>query len=102
VVNAVTLEVTPDEAEKLDLARSVGTLSLVLRNQVDRIGGETRGIMKAQLLAGDTLRAEPAKAEPAKPVVKRKPVPTTGATGKVEMIKGVHTSTMTVPSGSQQ
>ena len=33
VVNAVTLEVTP--AERLDLARSVGTLSLV-RNQVDQ------------------------------------------------------------------
>ena len=31
VVNAVTLELTPDQVEKLDLARSVGTLSLVLR-----------------------------------------------------------------------
>ena len=30
VVNAVTLEVTPQQAEKIDLARSVGTLSLVL------------------------------------------------------------------------
>ncbi|NCW84825.1 MAG: Flp pilus assembly protein CpaB, partial [Oxalobacteraceae bacterium] len=35
VVNAVTLEVTPQQAEKIDLARSVGTLSLVLRNQID-------------------------------------------------------------------
>jgi len=35
VVNAVTLEVSPDQAEKLDVARSVGTLSLVLRNQMD-------------------------------------------------------------------
>src|SRR5437867_10762054 len=35
VVNAVTLEVSPPQAELLDLARSVGTLSLVLRNQVD-------------------------------------------------------------------
>src|SRR5688572_18631845 len=33
VVNAVTLELTPEQAEKLDLARSIGTLSLVLRNQ---------------------------------------------------------------------
>ena len=39
VVNAVTLEVTPSEAEKLDLARSVGTLSLALRNQVDPARG---------------------------------------------------------------
>jgi pilus assembly protein CpaB len=35
VVNAVTLELTPKDAEMLDLARSVGTLSLVLRNQTD-------------------------------------------------------------------
>jgi len=35
VVNAVTLELTPKDAEMLDLARSVGTLSLVLRNQSD-------------------------------------------------------------------
>ena len=40
VVSAVTLEVTPEQAEKLDLARSVGTLSLVLRNQVDPESGE--------------------------------------------------------------
>lgn len=31
VVNAVTLELTPEQVEKLDLARSVGSLSLVLR-----------------------------------------------------------------------
>jgi len=72
VVNAVTLEVTPEQAEKLDLARSVGTLSLVLRNQVDKIGVDTLGIMKRQLLAGDTVVVEPAKtAEPAKPAVKK-------------------------------
>lgn len=36
VVNAVTLELTPAESERLDLARSVGTLSLSLRNELDR------------------------------------------------------------------
>ena len=35
LVNAVTLEVTPLQAEQIDLARSVGSLSLVLRSQVD-------------------------------------------------------------------
>jgi pilus assembly protein CpaB len=50
VVNAVTLEVTPDEAEKIDLARSVGTLSLVLRNQIDDKSVETEGITKRDLL----------------------------------------------------
>ncbi len=50
VVNAVTLEVAPQQAEKLDLARSVGTLSLVLRNQVDPNLGETDGATKTSLL----------------------------------------------------
>lgn len=50
VVNAVTLEVTPDQAEKLDLARSVGTLSLVLRNQVDPDPAQTAGATKSRLL----------------------------------------------------
>ncbi len=50
VVNAVTLEVTPAQAEKLDLARSVGTLSLVLRNQVDKSVVTTEGSTKKNLL----------------------------------------------------
>lgn len=50
VVNAVTLEVTPGEAEKIDLARSVGTLSLVLRNQIDDKSVETEGMTKGDLL----------------------------------------------------
>ena len=53
VVSAVTLELTPQDAEKLDLARSVGTLSLVLRNQVDRQRVSTRGSTKQQLLDGE-------------------------------------------------
>ena len=51
VVNAVTLEVTPEEAEKIDLARSVGSLSLVLRNQVDPSPIRTAGITKNDLLS---------------------------------------------------
>ena len=50
VVNAVTLELTPDQAEKLDLARSVGTLSLVLRNQIDPQPVNTGGATKDTLL----------------------------------------------------
>ena len=50
VVNAVTLEVTPAEAEQLDLARSVGQLSLVLRNQVDLAPARTVGATKQTLL----------------------------------------------------
>src|SRR5450830_462043 len=59
VVNAVTLEVTPDQAENLDLARSVGSLSLVLRNQVDPQPGVTTGATKLSLL-GEAPSAPPA------------------------------------------
>jgi pilus assembly protein CpaB len=51
VVSAVTLEVTPEQAEKLDLARSVGSLSLVLRNQVDASLVATLGSTKKNLLS---------------------------------------------------
>ena len=80
VVNAVTLEVTPEQAEKLDLARSVGSLSLVLRNQVDSTPTETVGITKQQLLHGESepvvAVAAAAVKKPAvrRPVV-RKPAP---------------------------
>jgi pilus assembly protein CpaB len=49
VVSAVTLELSPEDSEKLDLARSVGTLSLVLRNQIDKETVATQGITKSQL-----------------------------------------------------
>jgi pilus assembly protein CpaB len=50
VVDAVTLEVSPEQAEKIDLARSIGTLSLVLRNQIDPKAIDTAGATKASLL----------------------------------------------------
>lgn len=78
VVNAVTLEVTPEQAENLDLARSVGTLSLVLRNQVDPQLGTTEGATKSSMLKEDptpppvvVVAAAPAPAP--KPVVRRAP-----------------------------
>ena len=98
VVNAVTLEVTPDQAEKLDLARSVGTLSLVLRNQVDKSLVATEGSTKKALLN----RLEPPVAmvmlqKPQdKPVVKtivRKPIVHKAGANKamyqqVEVVRG--------------
>lgn len=50
VVNAVTLEVTPAQAELLDLARSVGSLSLALRNQNDDTDIHSDGATKRILL----------------------------------------------------
>jgi pilus assembly protein CpaB len=62
VVSAVTLELSPADAEKLDLARSVGTLSLVLRNQLDKNAVMTTGVTRAELLGfkQPVLKAPPA------------------------------------------
>lgn len=117
VVSAVTLEVTPEEAEKIDLARSVGTLTLVLRNQVDSTAVDTEGARKPMLLSeSSAAQAEPAPtpqpavaaapAEPAKPAPK--PAPTkkkaapkkkpageagVGSEQDVEVIRGVKSVT---------
>jgi pilus assembly protein CpaB len=70
VVNAVTLEVTPEQAERLDLARSVGTLSLALRNQVDPRPGVTGGATKFTLLGmQEAPEAAPPPADAAVPHV---------------------------------
>ena len=74
VVNAVTLEVTPAQAETLDLARSVGTLSLALRNQVDPQAADTHGATKLTMLPEATSppAPRPAARPPApKPLVQR-------------------------------
>ncbi len=85
VVNAVTLELTPEQTEKLDLARSVGTLSLVLRNQIDPSPVATVGATKHALLG-------------LKPAVARQRVATRKVglqkqRYKVDVIKGLERST---------
>jgi pilus assembly protein CpaB len=101
VVNAVTLEVTPEQAEKIDLARSVGSLSLVLRNQIDTAPAQTKGITKEQLLRGDSAPElapeKPAQVTRAPAVVKKRSVrrpatPPAASKQTVEIIKGVERS----------
>ncbi|HEX4870560.1 MAG TPA: Flp pilus assembly protein CpaB [Moraxellaceae bacterium] len=65
VVNAVTLQVTPPEAEKLDLARGIGQLSLVLRNQVDDAAAQTSGAKITDLARGSNAPAAVPAAAPA-------------------------------------
>lgn len=72
VVSAVTLEVGPNQAEVLDLARSVGTLSLVLRNQIDQKSAQTDGARMVDLVRG--AKAEPLPPPPPAPVTEEKPV----------------------------
>ena len=108
VVNAVTLEVTPEQAEKIDLARNIGTLSLILRNQVDTKDAATVGVRRQNLFTKEapalvvTLAGAPAT--PAKvvaPVRRAGPRPTTAkpvapaeeSGARVEVIRGTQKST---------
>ena len=90
VVSAVTLELSPEDAEKLDLARSVGNLSLVLRNQIDKDPTSTVGITKHQLFGTPEPAPAPVKvAAPAKPVMQRaRPAPQASTATCVEVIQG--------------
>jgi pilus assembly protein CpaB len=60
-IKAVTLQVTPDQAEKLALASSEGKLQLVMRNSVDQADEQTPGANKRTLLTGEhaTLVPDP-------------------------------------------
>lgn len=101
VVNAVTLEVTPEQAERIDLARSVGNLSLVLRNQIDQAPTATTGIRKQELLSGRSaapVAAATGGTSAPRPVVRRAPPPAPAPAPadekvNVEVIRGVQRST---------
>jgi pilus assembly protein CpaB len=73
-VKAVTLQVTPEQAEKLALASSEGKLQLVMRNSTDQGDEKTSGVNKRGLLNGEhaTPAPEPGslKSEQPKPVSK--------------------------------
>jgi pilus assembly protein CpaB len=93
VVNAVTLEVTPEQAERLDLARSVGTLSLVLRNQSDPDPSKTAGATKNSLLGKEEIVVVPKAAPEARPMpIKRIAVTAPPRTEHIEVIKGLERS----------
>ncbi|EKU83984.1 pilus assembly protein CpaB [Massilia sp. UYP32] len=92
VVNAVTLEVTPSEAEKLDLARSVGTLSLALRNQVDPAAAATFGATKENLLPAVAAAPPPVVRAPPRPRVQQARAPAPPKRDCISVINGLHAS----------
>ena len=105
-VKAVTLQVTPEQAEKLALASTEGKLQLVMRNQIDQGDEQTPGVNKRGLLSGEkattppepgSLKSEQPKAQQAEPRVRRvrveaepKAAPATPPAPRtsVEMIEG--------------
>ena len=91
VVSAVTLELSPADAEKLDLARSVGSLSLVLRNQLDKNMARTNGVTRDQLLG---LKEVVAAAPP--PAVRRAAITRPVAIVKSDCVEVIRNGVMTL------
>jgi pilus assembly protein CpaB len=75
-VKAVTLQVTPEQAEKLALASSEGRLQLVMRNQIDQGDEQTPGVNKRSLLTGEaaTTAPEPGSLKSEQPKQESRPV----------------------------
>ena len=126
-VKAVTLQVTPEQAEKLALASTEGKLRLVLRNGIDQDDEQTTGADKKSLLSGErattppepgSLKSEqtPQPAAPPQQPVRRapraaapprvaqaapeaaaKPQPPPPSRPNVEMIQGTKKSTVEFP-----
>ena len=120
-VKAVTLQVTPEQAEKLALASTEGKLRLVMRNSIDQGDEQTEGVDKNRLLTGEhatpapepgALKSEQPKQSPA-PVRRQRaqsrpaapaeapaaaaPAPPPPPRPSVEMIQGVKKSTVEFP-----
>lgn len=106
VVSAVTLQVTPQEAERLDLARNIGQLSLALRNQADSISAAGRGVSRAELLGLTEPKISPPVVSESRPplpapvrVSRSAPADERLANGlpdlQVEVIRGLLKSTAT-------
>lgn len=75
-VKAVTLQVTPEQAEKLALAATEGKLQLMMRNSVDQGDEQTKGVNKRDLLGGDHAKPapDPGSLKSEQPKVEAKPV----------------------------
>jgi pilus assembly protein CpaB len=83
-VDVITLEVTPEEGERLALAATEGKLQLALRNFSDTESAQTRGTTVTALLAAQSAPQTPEnKVKPAR--LKSAPAP---ASISVELIRG--------------
>ena len=112
-VKAVTLQVTPEEAEKLALASNEGKLQLVMRNQIDQGDEQTKGVNKRELITGDranplpepgSMKSEQPKSD-SRPVrrvrvqaePKAAPAPEVKPRTQVEMIEGAKKRSVEFP-----
>lgn len=84
---AVTLQVTPEQAEKLVLAANEGKLQLVMRNYTDQEDSQTKGVNKHSLLSDAATIELPAPKTEQPQVKTRKPAPKRVAVTNQEVVK---------------
>lgn len=84
VVKTVTLEVTPDEGEILNLASNQGKIRLALRSRNNLETAYTRGVVTSQLVNVPTSQASPSV------------VPSSKKEVAIEVIKGMNRSKDTI------
>lgn len=89
-VTVVTMLLTPEDAEKLVMAYSQGSIQFVLRNGADRLTAETKPVFAAELFAGAKKVPEVRQGARATRVVHAVKVPDFYV---VETIAGGHRST---------
>ncbi|TNJ36404.1 Flp pilus assembly protein CpaB [Chlorobaculum thiosulfatiphilum] len=93
VVNAVTLELTPPEAEKLNLARYIGELSLDLRNELDAGKVNSPGVRLSDIVSPQSSSSPAAQAAP----VTRKVSASSGHTSGLDQIRGISRNSAATP-----
>lgn len=101
VVKAVTLEVSPEEAQILSLASQSGSLSLALRNQAETELTQARTVTQRDLKSGFMLASfdqQPApKAAPRQPQRRRAaPAPSAPSGAGVTVVRGDAVSSVSV------
>lgn len=105
VVNAVTLELTPEESERLDLARSVGSLSLALRNELDKTRQTSAGTRLETLMgvvATTAIPPAPATSSTVPPQVRRaRTAPSIPAPPAVQELRGTQSGLEPVPGSAR-
>ena len=88
IVVSVTLQVTPEQSERLALASTEGKIQLALRNPLDDSRPETAGVSPARLLAGAAPPARPAPRVVPAPAPAPPPPPPPPPPPAVEVIRG--------------
>jgi pilus assembly protein CpaB len=98
VAKAVTLEVTPEQAQKVLLASNIGKLSLILRRPAEAGAGSGGRVTERDLL-GTKLAVAPPPPPPPAPVPVAAPPPPPSNTVKVTIVRNLKGEDYTVVRG---